>query len=87
MASLRLFLAISAAMNLELSQRLYIDIAFLYAPIKEDVYIRQPFGFFDEYAKVCHLKRCFHLSEILPPRVQYSLARLAGRPRVEALHV
>jgi hypothetical protein len=56
MASLRLFLAISAAMNLELCQ-LDIDIAFLYAPIKEDVYIRHPLGFTDGSAKVCHLKR------------------------------
>jgi hypothetical protein len=44
MASLRLFLAIAAAMDLEIC-RLDIDIAFLYAPIKEDVYIRQPLGF------------------------------------------
>jgi hypothetical protein len=38
MASLRLFLAIAAARDLELC-RLDIDTAFLYAPIKEDVYI------------------------------------------------
>jgi hypothetical protein len=37
MANLRLFLAIAAACDLELCQ-LDIDIAFLYAPIKEDVY-------------------------------------------------
>jgi hypothetical protein len=46
MASLRLFLAITAARDLELCQ-LDIDIAFLYAPIKEDVHIRQPLGFND----------------------------------------
>jgi hypothetical protein len=46
MASLRLFLAIAAARNLELCQ-LDIGTAFLYAPIKEDVYIRQPLGFSD----------------------------------------
>jgi hypothetical protein len=52
-----MFLAISAAMNLEMCQ-LDIDNAFLYAPIKEDVYIRQPIGFTDGSAKVYHLKRC-----------------------------
>jgi hypothetical protein len=40
--------------------RLYIDIAFLYAPIKEDVFIRQPPGFSDGTSKVCHLKRCLY---------------------------
>jgi hypothetical protein len=44
MASLRLFLAIAGARDLELRQ-IDSDIAFLYAPIKEDVYIRQPLGF------------------------------------------
>jgi hypothetical protein len=57
MASLRLFLAIAAARDLELCQ-LDIDTAFLYAPTKEDVYIRQPLGFTDGTSKVCHLKRC-----------------------------
>jgi hypothetical protein len=46
MASMRLFLAIARARDLELCQ-LDIDTAFLYAPIKEDVYIRQPLGFTD----------------------------------------
>jgi hypothetical protein len=59
MASLRLFLAIAAARDLELCQ-LDIDTAFLYAPIKEDVYIRQPLGFDDGTSKVCHLKRCLY---------------------------
>jgi hypothetical protein len=59
MASLRLFLTISAAMNLEL-YLLDIDIAFPYAYIKEDVYIRQSLGFTDGSAKVCHLKRCLY---------------------------
>jgi hypothetical protein len=59
MASLRLFLAIAAAMDLELSQ-LDIDIAFMHAPTKEDVYIRQPLGFFDDTTRVCHLKRCLY---------------------------
>jgi hypothetical protein len=44
MASLRVFLAISAAQDLDLLQ-LDIDTAFLYAFIKEDVYVRQPLGF------------------------------------------
>jgi hypothetical protein len=59
MASLRLFLAIAAARDLELCQ-LDIDTAFLYAPIKEDVYIRQPLGFADGTSKACHLKRCVY---------------------------
>jgi hypothetical protein len=59
MASLRLFLTIAAARDLELCQ-LDIDTAFLYAPIKEDVYIRQPLGFSNGTSKVCHLKRCFY---------------------------
>jgi hypothetical protein len=59
MASLRLFLAIAAAPDLELCQ-LNIDTAFLYAPIKEDVYIRQPLGFVDGTSKVFHLKRCLY---------------------------
>jgi hypothetical protein len=46
MASLCLFLTIAAARYLEL-HHLDIDTAFLYAPIKEDVYIRQPPGFSD----------------------------------------
>jgi hypothetical protein len=59
MASLRLFLAIAAARDLELCQ-LDIDTAFLYAPTKEDVYIHQPLGFSDGTSKVCHLKRCLY---------------------------
>jgi hypothetical protein len=59
MASLRLFLAIAAARDLELCQ-LDINTALLYAPIKEDVYIRQPLGFSDGTSKVCHLKRCLY---------------------------
>jgi hypothetical protein len=59
MASLRLFLAIAAAMDLELCQ-LDIDTAFLYAPISEDIYIRQPLGFSDGTCKVCNLKRCLY---------------------------
>jgi hypothetical protein len=33
---------------------------FLYAPIKKDVYIRQPLGLSDGTSKVCHLKRCLY---------------------------
>jgi hypothetical protein len=57
MATLNLFLAKSAARDLELCQ-LDIDTACLYAPIKEDVYIRQPLSFSDGTSKVCHVKRC-----------------------------
>jgi hypothetical protein len=39
MASLRLFLAIAVARDLEMC-KLDIDTTFFYAPIKEDVYIR-----------------------------------------------
>jgi hypothetical protein len=35
-----------------------IDTAFLYATIKEDVYIRQSLGFSDGTSKVSNLKRC-----------------------------
>jgi hypothetical protein len=59
MASQRLFLAIAATRDLELCQ-LDIDTAFLYAPIKEDVYIRQPLGFSDGTSKVCHFKCCLY---------------------------
>jgi hypothetical protein len=59
MASLRHFLAIAAARDLELCQ-LDIDIAFLYGPIKEDMYIRQPLGHSDGTSKVCHVKRCLY---------------------------
>jgi hypothetical protein len=59
MASRRLFLAIAAARDLELCQ-LDIDTAFLYAPNKEDVYIRQPLGFSDGTSKMCHLRRCLY---------------------------
>jgi hypothetical protein len=86
MASLRLFLAISAAMNLELC-KLDIDIAFLYAPINEDVYIRQPLGFTDGSAKICHLKRCLYGLKHPPPREFNTIAGHAGRTRVEAVHV
>jgi hypothetical protein len=65
MASLRLFLAIAAARDLELCQ-LDIDTTFLYAPIKEGVYIRQPLGFSDGTSKVCHLKRCLYGLEQSP---------------------
>jgi hypothetical protein len=59
MASLRLFMAIAIARDLELYQ-LDIDTAFLYAPIKEDVYIYQPLGFSDGTSKVCHLMHCLN---------------------------
>jgi hypothetical protein len=59
MASLRRFLAIAAARDIEVCQ-LDIDAAFLYTPIKEDMYIRQPLGFSDGTSKVCHLKRCLY---------------------------
>jgi hypothetical protein len=55
MVSFRLFLAIAAIREL---CQLDIDTAFLYAPTKEDVYIRQPLGLSDGTSKVCHLKRC-----------------------------
>jgi hypothetical protein len=59
MASMRLFLAIAAARDLEPCQ-LDIDFAFLYAPINEDVHIRQPLGFSDGTSKMCHLKGCLY---------------------------
>jgi hypothetical protein len=65
MATLRLFLVIAGARDLELCQ-LDIDTAFLYAPIKEDVYIRQPLGFSDGTSKVCHLMRCLYVLKQSP---------------------
>jgi hypothetical protein len=40
--------------------RLEMDTSFLYAPINEDVYIRQPLGFSDCTMKVCHVTRCLY---------------------------
>jgi ATP-binding cassette subfamily B (MDR/TAP) protein 1 len=59
MASLRLFLAIVIAMDLDLCH-LDIGTAFLYAPIIEDVNILQPLGFSGGTSKVCHLNRCLY---------------------------
>jgi hypothetical protein len=59
MASLRVFLAIAAARELELCQ-VDINTSFRYAPIKEGVYIRQPLGFSDGTSKVYHFKRCLY---------------------------
>jgi hypothetical protein len=53
MACLRLVLAINRC-------QLDIGSAFVYAPIKEDVYIRQPLGFSDGTSEVCHLKRSLY---------------------------
>jgi hypothetical protein len=52
-------------MDLELCQ-LDIDTAFLYASIKEDIYIRQRLGFACGSAKVCHLKRFLYCLELYP---------------------
>jgi hypothetical protein len=59
LARLRVFFSIAAARDLELGG-LDIDTAFLYAPIKEDVYFRQPLGFDDGTINVCHLRRCMY---------------------------
>jgi hypothetical protein len=59
MAILRIFLTIAVARDLELCQ-LDIYTAFLYAPIKEDMYIRQLLGFSDGTSKLCHLMRCLY---------------------------
>jgi hypothetical protein len=64
-ASLRAMLAISAAMDLELCL-MDVDTAFLYAPIKEGVFIRQPLGFSDGTSKVCHLHRCLNGLKLSP---------------------
>jgi hypothetical protein len=58
-ANLRLFLAIATAMDLDLCQ-LDIDNAFLYASIKEVVYVRQPLGFVDGVVTAYHRKRCLY---------------------------
>jgi hypothetical protein len=59
LASLRIFFSIAVAHDLELGG-LDIDTTFLYAPIKEDVYIRQPLGFDDGTSNVCHLRQCLY---------------------------
>jgi hypothetical protein len=55
--SLRVFYTIAVARDLELGG-LAIDTAFLYASIKEGVYISEPMGFDDDTWNVCHLRRC-----------------------------
>jgi hypothetical protein len=57
LASLRVFFSVAAAQDLELGG-LVIDTTFMYAPIKEDVYIKQPLGFDDGTSNVCHLRWC-----------------------------
>jgi hypothetical protein len=59
LASLRTFFSIAFAHDLELGG-LDIDTTFMYAPIKEDVYIRQPLGSDDGLSNVCHLRRCLY---------------------------
>jgi hypothetical protein len=59
LASLRIFFSIAAAHDLELNG-LGIDTAFLYAPIKESVYIKLPLGFDDGTSNVCHMRRCLY---------------------------
>jgi hypothetical protein len=74
MASLRLFMAIAAARDLELGQ-LDIDTAFLYAHFKEELYIRQSLGFNDSTSKVCHLKRCCLYGLTQSPRESNTILR------------
>jgi hypothetical protein len=71
MASLRLFMAIAAARDLEMCQH-DIDTLSLRL-IKEDVYIRQPLGFSDGTSKVCHLKRCLYGLKTSPREFNMSL--------------
>jgi hypothetical protein len=65
LASLRDFFSIAAARDLELGG-LDIDTAFMHAPIKEDVYIRQPLGFDDGTTNVSQLRRCLYGLKQLP---------------------
>jgi hypothetical protein len=59
MVNIRVFLAISATMDLDLFQ-MDTNTTFTYAPIKEDVYVKQPLGFLYGTTKVCHLERCLY---------------------------
>jgi hypothetical protein len=59
LASLRVIFSIAAAQDLELGG-LDIDTTFLYAPIREDVYIKQLLGFDDGTPNVCHIRRCLY---------------------------
>jgi hypothetical protein len=86
MASLRLFLAIAAARDLELRQ-LDIDTAFLYAPIKEDVYIRQPLGFVDGTSKGVSSQALPLRTSTVPSRVQHATSCMPCRPRVETMQL
>jgi hypothetical protein len=56
LVSLRIFFSIAAAHDLDMGG-LDIYTAFMYAPITEDVYNRQPLGFDDGTSNVCHLRR------------------------------
>jgi hypothetical protein len=59
LASLRIFFSISAAHDLEMGG-LDIDTAFMYAPMKEDFYIKNPLGFDDGTSNMYHLRRCLY---------------------------
>jgi hypothetical protein len=54
-------------MDLELCQ-LDIDTAFLYAPIKDDIYIKQPLGVSYGTQRVCYYLRCYLHGLKQPPR-------------------
>jgi hypothetical protein len=56
LASLRIFVSIAASHDLLELGGLAADTAFLYTPNKEDVYTRQPLGFDDGTARVCHMR-------------------------------
>jgi hypothetical protein len=58
-ASLRFFVTMSGAVDHDFFER-DIDTTFLYAPMKEDGYVKQPLGFADGTTKVCHLRRCLY---------------------------
>jgi hypothetical protein len=57
--SLRLVLAIAAALDLELKQ-LDFDTAFLYASVPETIYMHQPEGYHDGTNKVCRLNKALY---------------------------
>jgi hypothetical protein len=83
---MRAMLAISAAMDLELCL-MYIDTAFLYAPIKEDVFIKRPMGFIDGTSKLSSREMPFLRAETVPPRHQRTHARLAPLSPLDTSHV
>jgi hypothetical protein len=64
-------------MDLGLFQ-LDIDTVLLYAPIKEDVYVKQALDFSDRTTKVCRLQQCLYGLKQPPPPVSLTNSSVTG---------